>query len=303
MKQLSEIPEYDTEDFVVQLANGEFFANKHCDEMIDILLKNKWKINLLSNLSIYKEGFSTLLNSGRIQQVTTSLDAGTAETFATVNRMDSFAQVVDNLNKYSFAKTKLVVKYIFIEGVNDNEGDIDGFYEIVKGIGDADNVCIGLSNDQKTHLAPFTANMRRLSLRIIGRAKTDGIKVIGVQSYTNPKDVRFIDESYAMAEVNPSVYDDIDTKKAPFLVATAKAVAKSAYFTRLEWNSTCVFCSRCARKCPQNAISVNKTEKSWGFSGMKCILCGICASNCPKHSLALVSAENLIDGESMAGDI
>jgi ferredoxin/pyruvate-formate lyase-activating enzyme len=280
MKQLAEIPEYDTEDFVIQLANGEFFANKHCDEMIDILLHNKWKINLLSNLSMYKEGFATLLKDGRVQQVTTSLDAGTAETFAAVKRVDSFAQVVDNLYKYSFARTKLVVKYIFIEGMNDNERDIDGFYDVVKGIGAADNVCIGLSNDQKTHLAPFTARMRELSLRIIGKAKADGIKVVGVQSYTNPKDVRFIDESYVAAATAPFVNAANDD---------AVAVAKTARSPLLEWNSSCVYCGRCARNCPQSAISVSKSERTWRFNGKKCVLCGICARNCPKSSLNLVS--------------
>ncbi|MDR3294687.1 MAG: radical SAM protein [Clostridiales Family XIII bacterium] len=289
MKQLAEIPEYDTEDFVVQLSNGEFFANEQCGEMIDILLQSKWKICILSNLSIYSEGFSTLLKDGRVQQVTTSLDAGTAETFATVKRADCFDRVVDNLRKYSFARTKLVVKYIFIEGINDNDRDIDGFYETVKGIGDADNVFIGLSNDQKTHLAPFTANMRRLSLRIIGKAKADGIRVIGVKSYTNPKDVRFIDESYAAATAAPSA-GAAAMGEAPFS-PPARTASKNAGSARLEWNSACVFCGRCARKCPQKAISVGKAEKSWGFSGRKCILCGICARSCPKNSLFLVSAE------------
>jgi molybdenum cofactor biosynthesis enzyme MoaA len=291
VKQLAEMPEYNTEDFVIQLANGEFFANPHCDEMLAILLKNKWKINLLSNLSIYKEEFGTLLKNGRVQQVTTSLDAGTAETFATVKRMDAFARVVDNLHKYSFSKTKLIVKYIFIEGVNDNERDIDGFYDIVKSITppQENNVEIGLSNDQKTHLAPFTANMQRLSLRIINKAKADGIRVFGVRSYTNPKDVRFIDESYAAARLAPSSGDVSDTRETIFPVAAVRTEIQNASSVRLEWNSDCVFCGRCARKCPQAAVSVDKTEKRWGYSGKRCILCGICAADCPKKSLTLVS--------------
>jgi NAD-dependent dihydropyrimidine dehydrogenase PreA subunit/pyruvate-formate lyase-activating enzyme len=285
IKQLDEIPEYDTEEFVIQLANGEFFANQRCDEMLAILLKNKWKINLLSNLSIYKEDFATLLANGRVQQVTTSLDAGTRETFATVKRVDSFAVVVDNLHKYSFDKTKLVAKYIFVEGINDNERDVDGFYEIVKKIGST-NVQIALSNDQKTHLAPFTANMRKLSLRIIDQAKADGINVIGVRSYTNPKDVEFIDDNYSLAPDKTFPGNTADSGGSFFPIAAVQGGTENRT-TRLEWNSSCVFCGRCARKCPQAAISVDKSAKNWGFSGKKCVLCGICSVNCPKNSLVV----------------
>jgi len=135
LQQLSQMPEYDTEEFTVRLANGEFFANRHCDEMLDILLQTKWKIQLISNYSIYNEKFATLLENGRVKRSTTSLDAGTRETFQKIKQVDRFDKVVENLKRYPLDKTRFSIKYIFLEGINDNETDIDGFYEIAKEIG------------------------------------------------------------------------------------------------------------------------------------------------------------------------
>ena len=46
--------------------------------------------------------------------------------------------------------------------------------------------------------------------------------------------------------------------------------------------SKCIFCGICARKCPSDAITVNKNEKSWEIDPFKCIICGECAQVCPK---------------------
>jgi uncharacterized Fe-S cluster-containing radical SAM superfamily protein len=195
LRQLSEMPEYDTEDFIVQLANGEFSANKHCDEMINIFLGTKWRFNIVSNLSIYKEGLATLLKDGRIRKITTSLDSGTPETFKKVKQVDAFAKVVGNLRKYPLDNTVLLMKYIFLEDVNDNEADIDGYYELVKELGG----CVMLSSNLG---APFTEKMRELVLQIVQRAKADGIKVTAGSAYLAPKDAEFISEIYAGALID-----------------------------------------------------------------------------------------------------
>jgi len=192
LRQISEMPEYDTDDFIVQLANGEFCANKHCEEMLDILLQKKWKIELLSNMSIYKEKLATLMRDGRVILLLTSLDAGTRETFKAIKRVDRFDRVVENLKKYPTDKTRLMLKYIFLEGVNDNEADIDGYYEIVKDTGGI----ISLSANLTT---PYTEKMKELTLRIVKKAKADGIDVSTSSSYITPQDAKFISESYAGA--------------------------------------------------------------------------------------------------------
>lgn len=192
IKQLSKMPEYDTDDFTVQIANGEFCASKHCDNILDILLQTKWKIELLSNFSIYKEKLATLMSTGRITRAVVSIDAGTRETFEKIKRADKFERVVENLRNYPVDKTKLKVKYIFLKDLNDNESDIDGFYKIVKEIGGN----IVLSADTNT---PYTEKMRELTLRIIKKAKADGINVDSTSAYLCPQDARFIRESYSNA--------------------------------------------------------------------------------------------------------
>ena len=48
---------------------------------------------------------------------------------------------------------------------------------------------------------------------------------------------------------------------------------------------TCIFCSLCQRKCPTDAIIVNKADKTWTIDRLKCIMCGACVEACPKDCL------------------
>ena len=168
--QMSEMPEYDTDKLTVQLANGDFAANEYCDEILDIFLKTKWKIILNSNLSIYNEKLAALIEDERISRIITSLDAGTRETFKKVKQKDMFDNVLENLRKYPVSKIDLLLGYVFLENINDNETDIDGFYEIVKEVGGV----IRLSTDNESS---YTKKMKELVLRLTNKAKTDGLKV------------------------------------------------------------------------------------------------------------------------------
>lgn len=49
----------------------------------------------------------------------------------------------------------------------------------------------------------------------------------------------------------------------------------------------CVFCTLCAKKCPAEALNVNREEKSWILNEETCIGCGLCASNCPKKCIII----------------
>lgn len=59
--------------------------------------------------------------------------------------------------------------------------------------------------------------------------------------------------------------------------------------------SKCILCGLCARKCPQECITVDRTgEKTWTIDRDKCVQCGACIDACMKFK-ALSTADD--DGE------
>ncbi|MDD5130951.1 MAG: 4Fe-4S binding protein [Candidatus Omnitrophica bacterium] len=49
----------------------------------------------------------------------------------------------------------------------------------------------------------------------------------------------------------------------------------------------CIYCGACQRKCPAQALNVNKAEKNWVINRLRCISCGYCVDVCPKKCLTM----------------
>jgi len=198
IKEFVRHPEYAKmgKEFTVTFANGELCVNRYFEQIMEELSTVQWNIEILSNMSMYRESLAQLMREGRVGKIITSLDSGTRETFKKLKANDRFDQTVENLSKYPFEKTALFIKYVFVEGINDNEADIDGFYQIAKDAGGL----IMISADNKTNGKPFTDNehLRNLTLRIIKKAKADGVKLIGDANNINPVDVKFISDQYKL---------------------------------------------------------------------------------------------------------
>ena len=56
-------------------------------------------------------------------------------------------------------------------------------------------------------------------------------------------------------------------------------------------NDNCVFCGKCAEKCPLEAISVSKDDKTFQVETERCIGCGVCTTACKKENLKLIRHE------------
>ena len=52
-------------------------------------------------------------------------------------------------------------------------------------------------------------------------------------------------------------------------------------------NEDCVFCGICAKKCPADAITVDRSTKTWKLDQFKCVICNVCAESCPKKCISM----------------
>lgn len=50
---------------------------------------------------------------------------------------------------------------------------------------------------------------------------------------------------------------------------------------------TCILCSLCARRCPADAIVVDRKGGKWELDALRCIICGECVTACPKKSISM----------------
>jgi ech hydrogenase subunit F len=49
----------------------------------------------------------------------------------------------------------------------------------------------------------------------------------------------------------------------------------------------CIFCGLCMRKCPADALTVVRNDKTWTINRFGCIQCGACVECCPKKCLSM----------------
>jgi adenine C2-methylase RlmN of 23S rRNA A2503 and tRNA A37 len=80
-----------------------------------------------------------------------SIDAGTESTFYRVKGRDCYNEVFENLRRYS-KFGRIDMKYILIEGVNDDRKDLDGFLELCKSV-DAASAHISFDRFRKENLS------------------------------------------------------------------------------------------------------------------------------------------------------
>lgn len=51
----------------------------------------------------------------------------------------------------------------------------------------------------------------------------------------------------------------------------------------------CILCSICARRCPADAITVDRNTGKWELNTLRCIICGECVNACPKKCIDMTN--------------
>ncbi|MBP5154082.1 MAG: 4Fe-4S binding protein [Lachnospiraceae bacterium] len=75
---------------------------------------------------------------------------------------------------------------------------------------------------------------------------------------------------------------------------------KAAVAGGLTVSSNCIYCTLCARSCPEGAITVDRKTKHWEVDREKCIQCGICIGKCPKGALSFGDGKDAPSAEAPA---
>jgi len=79
-------------------------------------------------------------------------------------------------------------------------------------------------------------------------------------------------------------YSEPQPEKKAEVFEKPKAPEKNLPFMDEE---KCVYCTLCAKKCPQSALTVDRKEKKWELTAAKCVSCEICVSSCPKKCIEM----------------
>jgi ech hydrogenase subunit F len=54
-------------------------------------------------------------------------------------------------------------------------------------------------------------------------------------------------------------------------------------------NKDCIYCGICMRKCPADAIKVDRAKQTWELEPFRCIICGECVVSCPKKTIHMTN--------------
>jgi len=91
-----------------------------------------------------------------------------------------------------------------------------------------------------------------------------------------------------MATMIPNVISNLtrrpQTRLYPFEVRQPPLGARGHIDFDME---KCIFCSLCAKRCPADAIKVDRKGKTLTFEPLRCIVCEACIEGCAKDAITL----------------
>jgi wyosine [tRNA(Phe)-imidazoG37] synthetase (radical SAM superfamily) len=170
---------YGKRPILVCFANGEMTASAWCDEITHDLLDvaKDWELLVPTNGIQFNKDLAKLMGQGRVKDLMVSFDSGTRDTYSKVHGVDCFDKVIHNLLRYietSGFKDCISMKYIILEGVNDNEADFEGFISIAAEL----KLNVIISNDNFTLPNPMSDNVRRAMTSLVNKLLKNKLPII-----------------------------------------------------------------------------------------------------------------------------
>lgn len=124
---------------IVYMSGGEITISKEFEELLSLLLSYlNSQIEILSSGIKYCESIKNAFIQNKLRLII-SPDSGCKETYLKIKQVDCFDKVVENLKKYTDAsenaKNMITLKYILVDGINDNTEEISKFLNLAGDLG------------------------------------------------------------------------------------------------------------------------------------------------------------------------
>ena len=143
----------------IYMSGGEITISPEFEELLSLLLHYIYsKVEILTSGIKYCKSIEEAFIHDKCKLVI-SLDSATPETYKKIKQVDCFDKVVQNIKNYikasENAKSNITMKYIIVDGVNDNNEEITNFIKLVSELGIKD---IRLDFDYEKY--KFTRNIK-----------------------------------------------------------------------------------------------------------------------------------------------
>ncbi len=123
----------------IYMSGGEITISPEFEELLSLLLHYIYsKVEILTSGIKYCKSIEEAFIHDKCKLVI-SLDSANPETYKKIKQVDCFDRVVQNIKDYikasENAKSNITMKYIIVDGVNDNNEEITNFIKLVSGLG------------------------------------------------------------------------------------------------------------------------------------------------------------------------
>lgn len=123
----------DTKKLYIDFQGGNISCLKNYDEIINTFLnRGVGTIYIPTNNIVYMPVIENLLKIKK-GEICTAIDSGSRETYLKIKQVDKFDKSVENIKKYieSAGNDSIIIKYIIINGYNDNIDEFRKFIDLM----------------------------------------------------------------------------------------------------------------------------------------------------------------------------